>query len=65
MLIPVGLSLIRLLVVATVGIFATQLSWELSRVFVGVAAGLVIIGLGMVVNMFTPKWNPSLNTKIS
>ena len=51
--------------VATVGIFATQLSWELSRVFVGVAAGLVIIGLGMVVNMFTPKWNPSLNTKIS
>ena len=31
----------RLLVVATVGILATQFSWELSRVFVGVAAGLV------------------------
>ena len=65
MLIPVGLSLMRLLVVATVGILATQFSWELSRVFVGVAAGLGIIGLGMVVNMFTPKWNPRLNTKIS
>ena len=34
-------------------------------VFIGVAAGLVIIGLGMVVNMFTPTWNPRLNTKIS
>ena len=65
MLIPVGLSLMRLLVVATVGILATQFSWELSRVFVGVSAGLGIIGLGMVVNMFTPKWNPRLNTKIS
>jgi len=34
-------------------------------VFIGIAAGLVIIGLGMVVNMFTPTWNPRLNTKIS
>ena len=65
MLIPVGLSLMRLLVVASAGFFATQLSWELSRVFAGVAAGLAIIGLGMVVNMFTPTWNPRLKTKIS
>ena len=55
----------RLLVVASAGFFATQLSWELSRVFAGVAAGLAIIGLGMVVNMFTPTWNPRLKTKIS
>ena len=34
-------------------------------VFIGIAAGLVIIGLGIVVNMFTPTWNPRLNTKIS
>ena len=64
MVIPVSLSLLRLIVVGTVGFLSIQLSWGLSTVFGSVAIGLGIIGIGMGLNMFSPTWRPKATASL-
>ena len=64
MVIPVSLSLLRLIVVGTVGFLSIQLSWGLSTVFGSVAIGLGIIGIGMGLNMFSPTWRPKATSSL-
>ena len=64
MVIPVSLSLLRLIVVGTVGFLSIQLSWGLSTVFGSVAIGLGIIGIGMGLNMFSPTWRPKATASV-
>ncbi|MDP7627781.1 MAG: MATE family efflux transporter [SAR202 cluster bacterium] len=56
MLIPVTVSISRLLLVATVGIFSVKFSWDISVIFGTVGAGLAIIGAGNAANMFSTIW---------
>ena len=58
MVIPVLISSARLLVVCIVGILCVVFSWDLSVIFWAVGIGLLIIGLGQGLNMFSPAWNP-------
>ena len=56
MLIPVIVSISRLLLVATVGILSVKYSWDISVIFGTVGAGLAIIGAGNAANMFSTIW---------
>jgi putative MATE family efflux protein len=51
MVIPVLITYTRFLVVAAVGLAATIFDWSLTIVFVGVAVGLSVIGIGHVLNV--------------
>ena len=56
MLIPVIVSISRLLLVATVGMLSVKYSWDISVIFGTVGVGLAIIGVGNAANMFGPIW---------
>ena len=56
MLIPVIVSISRLLLVATVGMLSVKYSWDISVIFGTVGAGLAIIGAGNAANMFSTIW---------
>jgi len=58
MVIPVLISLARLILVCSVGILSVLLLWDLSVIFWGVGIGLVVIGTGLSLNMFGPVWQP-------
>ena len=56
MLIPVIVSISRLILVATVGMLSVKYSWDISVIFGTVGVGLAIIGVGNAANMFGPIW---------
>lgn len=57
MAIPVLITYTRFLVVAAFGLAATILDWSLDTVFVGVAVGLSVVGIGQVLNVLKgPGW---------
>ena len=58
MVVPVLISLARLLFVCLVGILCVVFSWNLSVIFWAVGIGLLIIGTGLSINMFGPVWKP-------
>ena len=55
---PVAASGVRFFVVVGLGATAVTLGWEVSAVFWAVAAGLVLIGVGQALCLFTPGWRP-------
>jgi putative MATE family efflux protein len=57
MVIPVLITYTRFLVVAGFGLAAAVFDWSLTTVFVGVAVGLSVIGIGQVLNVLRgPGW---------
>lgn len=58
MVLPVLITYTRFAVVAGFGLAATIFDWGLTTVFVGVAVGLSVIGIGHVLNILRgPGWN--------
>lgn len=58
MVVPVLITYTRFLVVAGFGLTATIFDWSLTVVFVGVAIGLSVVGIGQVLNLARgPAWN--------
>ncbi len=55
---PVLVSVSRMIVIAVVGWIAVERGWDISVVFVAVAVGLAIIGIGQALCLFTPGWRP-------
>ncbi|MBT6274234.1 MAG: hypothetical protein HOI95_08890 [Chromatiales bacterium] len=55
---PVLAGFTRLLVVAGLGGLAVYLSWSLTAVFIAVAIGFGVFGLGVALCMFGPGWCP-------
>ena len=58
MIIPVSVSVTRLVFVVIASSIAVALSWDVSSIFIIVGLGLAIFGVGLAGNMFSPKWNP-------
>jgi putative MATE family efflux protein len=58
MTLPVLVSVVRLLVVASVGALAVYFSWQINALFVGVAAGLAVVGVGLALCMRSAAWRP-------
>jgi putative MATE family efflux protein len=57
MVIPVLITYTRFMVVAGFGLAATIFDWSLTTVFIGVALGLSVIGIGQVLNVLRgPGW---------
>lgn len=56
MLIPVTVSISRLILVATIGMLSIRFSWDISVIFGTVGAGLAIFGVGNAANMFSNIW---------
>lgn len=57
-ILPVAASGVRFFVVVGFGAAAVALGWDVSAVFWTVAAGLVLIGIGQALCLFTRGWNP-------
>jgi putative MATE family efflux protein len=57
-LLPVAASGVRFFVVVGLGATAVALGWQVSSVFWVVAAGLVLIGVGQALCLFTSGWRP-------
>lgn len=55
---PVTASGVRFFVVVGLGATAVALGWQVSAVFWAVAAGLVLIGIGQALCLFTSGWRP-------
>jgi putative MATE family efflux protein len=60
MLLPVLVGLARFLVVLVVGSIAVARGWDVSAVFIGVSAGLAVIGIGLGLSLLTPVWRPRI-----
>ncbi len=58
MIVPVIITYTRFIIVAGVGLAAAIFDWSLTTVFVGVAVGLSVIGIGQVLNLLRGAvWN--------
>jgi len=60
MIIPVSAGLTRLLIVSLFGVLVTYFSLDIIFLFFGVALGLSVIGIILIINMFKKAWNPVL-----
>ena len=60
-LLPVFASGVRFFVVIGLGSLAVVAGWNITTVFWIVALGLVLIGIGQALCLFTPGWRPERN----
>ncbi|MEM7777791.1 MAG: MATE family efflux transporter [Pseudomonadota bacterium] len=58
LVLPVTVSTSRFALIAIVGSIAIAQKWDLSSMFVGVAVGLVFMGVGQALCLFGPGWRP-------
>ncbi|MGI9477349.1 MAG: MATE family efflux transporter [Hyphomicrobiaceae bacterium] len=58
LLLPVLVSVTRIAMVGLVGWLAIVQTWDVSVVFIAVAAGLALIGIGQALCLFSPAWRP-------
>lgn len=56
MALPVSVAVVRLLVVASIGALAVYFSWRINALFVGVAAGLAVYGIGQALCLRSAPW---------
>ncbi|MEM8971279.1 MAG: MATE family efflux transporter [Pseudomonadota bacterium] len=59
MILPVFVGVVRFAIVAAVGSLAVAMSWGITVVFAAVSAGLITIGVGLALCLFTSAWRPS------
>ena len=64
-LLPVMASGLRFFVVVGLGGLAVSAGWEITAVFWVVALGLVMIGVGQALCLYTPGWRPEKHASIS
>ncbi|MBG06414.1 MAG: MATE family efflux transporter, partial [Rhodospirillaceae bacterium] len=64
-LLPVMASGLRFFVVVGLGGLAVATGWEITAVFWVVALGLVMIGVGQALCLYTPAWQPEKHALIS
>ena len=57
-LMPVIASGLRFLAVVGLGGLGVALGWEVSGIFWVVSLGLILIGIGQALCLFTPAWRP-------
>lgn len=55
---PVTVSVVRMVVIVAVGWVATERGWDVATVFIAVAVGLAIVGIGQALCLLTPAWRP-------
>lgn len=60
MLLPVCVGVVRFAFVSAIGLAAVIFAWPLEVVFGGVAAGLCVIGLGLVMCLYSKAWRPDV-----
>lgn len=65
MALPVLASVVRLLVVSSIGALAVYHAWPVKAVFVGVAIGLVVIGVGQALCLRSRAWHPERAVRIA
>ena len=53
---PVGVTILRFLIVAAVGALAVTLNWDITALFIAVAIGLTITGAGQALCLLGPGW---------
>lgn len=56
MVLPVSVSILRFLTVVAIGSLAVSLAWDISALFIGVAVGLSIMGIGQALCLLSPGW---------
>lgn len=59
MVLPVTVGFARFATVAITGWLSAELSWDIRAVFLGVAAGLSITGIGLGLCLFSRAWRPA------
>lgn len=59
---PVTVSFVRFLVVTALGALTVSLGWELAMLFVAVAVGLTVMGVGQALCLFAPGWRQRADT---
>ncbi|NKB60128.1 MAG: MATE family efflux transporter [Alphaproteobacteria bacterium] len=59
MILPVSVSAIRFLTVAAIGALAVSLAWDITALFIAVAVGLTIMGVGQALCLLGPGWRGS------
>ena len=59
MILPVFVGVVRFAIVAAGGSLAVAMSWGITVVFAAVSAGLITIGVGLALCLFTSAWRPS------
>lgn len=60
MVLPVLVGVARFVIVACVGYIAATNAWDISVIFMAVSAGLLTVGVGLSLCLFTPMWRPEL-----
>ena len=56
MALPVGVTFVRFLAVAAIGALAVSFAWDIAALFIAVAAGLTIMGIGQAHRVLGPAW---------
>ena len=56
MMLPVSVTVIRFLTVASIGAVAVSFGWGITAFFIAVAAGLTIMGVGQALCILGPGW---------
>lgn len=59
MILPVVVTIIRFVTVATIGALAISFVWEITWLFIAVAVGLTIMGVGQALCLLGPGWRES------
>ena len=58
MVLPVLVNVLRFTVVAGIGSLAVSFGWDLKVIFAAVAAGLMIVFIGMPLCLYSAPWRP-------
>ena len=56
MVLPVCVSAVRFLTVVAIGAFAISFAWDITALFIAVAIGLTIMGVGQALCLLGPGW---------
>ncbi|WP_282605128.1 MATE family efflux transporter [Pelagibius sp. Alg239-R121] len=56
MILPVGVTVARFLTVASIGALAISFTWNITVLFIAVAVGLTIMGVGQALCVLGPGW---------
>ena len=59
MVLPVAVTVVRFGTIAAIGALAVSLAWDIDALFIAVAIGLTIVGVGQALCIFGPGWRPA------
>ena len=56
MVLPVSVTVVRFLIVGAIGALAVAMAWDVSALFIAVAVGLGVMGVGQALCLLGPGW---------